>query len=93
MKDLRFLFLALSFTFLFSCEKDTCKTCEIVITSNVDEAFKKCEGFANNFPNGFIEESRSVYGEVCEGIPSDTEEEAGICDFVFATIRTKYVCQ
>ena len=88
MKQLTILFLLV---FAISCSKDDeCTPCNVIIETNAMEASNRCQGLANNYPQGFTTtQNPQVF---CGRIPSDKSEQKEICSGVFATTRTKYRC-
>lgn len=95
---IKVIFLALLSLSLFSsCEK--CEQCEYIIETNTVNAYLKCGGEANNYPQGFKEESRVQVGELCGEDRFGTSEyitgtiyEVEICSGVTSTIRGRLVC-
>lgn len=92
------ILLALSILILASCSKD-CMICDVVSEDNSREAQRKCSGFANNYPNGYVETSRIPAGELCDDDiqmlrgSTNTTQNTELCDGVFATFRVFLDCR
>ncbi len=88
---LPFLFLL----FVTSSCKEECQTCTQVVTSNQEQAQLKCNGLANDYPNGFVEVGRENLGEFCgdDVVPRDSDTSVSICAGINATIRSTITCR
>lgn len=91
MKKLLSIFAMIAILASCTKEDDGCKTCKVIIETNAQEAQHRCNGLANNYPQGFV--ITNQYDKVyCGLLPSNHETQTQICSGVFATVRTRYNC-
>lgn len=88
MKNLSFIILLLGFFFIgcVKSEEPQCKQMTQTIESNQKEANYRCQGLANNYPNGYIVISRTSH-YVCEPYPVNKSTSYQACSGISYTIK------
>jgi hypothetical protein len=83
---------------VLSCSKDRCQTCRAITESSFEEAFLKCQGYANSHPKFEVIETINL-GELCgddiSDIKSSVERTVNtvLCPGVTYTVRNRVECQ